>query len=57
VNPKPSKDRCINYKKSDDEAALFPFRHQGKNHWICAQYLPILIHKPPEADNKISHLV
>jgi len=57
MNPKPPEDCCINCKKSDEEAALLPFRHHGKNHWICAQCLPILIHKPRELENKFSRLV
>jgi len=57
MKPKPQGDHCINCQKNDDQAALIYFRHQGKDHWICAQCLPILIHKPQKMGDKITRLV
>jgi hypothetical protein len=38
--------QCIHCERSDDQAPLLNFIFRGETHWICAQCLPILIHKP-----------
>ena len=57
MKPKRKHDYCIRCQKNDDQAALIYFRQQGKDQWICAQCLPVLIHKPQEIGDKITRLV
>jgi MinD superfamily P-loop ATPase len=36
--------RCFRCGNSEDDAVLFPVRHQGRSLWACAHCLPALIH-------------
>lgn len=38
------KQTCFGCGSSEDDAVLFPCRHQGKSLWACARCLPRLIH-------------
>ena len=38
------KQTCFSCGNSEDEAVLFPCRHQGQSLWACARCLPRLIH-------------
>jgi hypothetical protein len=38
--------KCISCDRGENEAPLIAFHYQGGQYWICAQHLPILIHRP-----------
>ena len=35
---------CFRCGADEDQAVLFPCRHQGKSQWVCVRCLPPLIH-------------
>jgi len=35
---------CFRCGATEDEAVLFPCRHQGRSRWVCVRCLPPLIH-------------
>jgi len=37
-------EKCFRCGASEEEAVLFPCRHQGKSQWVCVHCLPPLIH-------------
>lgn len=39
---------CLACARSSDQVPLMPVLFQGRDQWICVQYLPILIHKPEQ---------
>jgi hypothetical protein len=39
-------ERCLNCKRTSDEIPLLHLRYTGREHWICPQCIPVLIHKP-----------
>lgn len=38
------KQTCRNCGRGEDQAVLFPARHQGESIWVCVKCLPQLIH-------------
>lgn len=40
------KSFCLRCKRSSDEVPLIPLNYKDEEYWICAQDLPLLIHKP-----------
>jgi len=44
---------CIYCERTGDEVPLVVLTYQGKNYWICAEHLPILIHKPAQLAEKL----
>jgi hypothetical protein len=38
--------RCLKCQRSSDEVPLLALKYQEREYWICAQDLPVLIHKP-----------
>lgn len=48
-----SNPACLNCGASEQERPLLPVRFQGKEFTICAQCLPILIHKPDQLREKL----
>lgn len=36
---------CLNCGQPETAVALIAVRHDGRQHWICAGCLPVLIHK------------
>jgi hypothetical protein len=45
--------RCLRCQRSSDEVPLIALNYQGQDYWICAQDLPILIHKPENLSNQL----
>ncbi len=41
-----SSERCLNCKRTSEQVPLIQLHYTGREHWICPQCLPILIHKP-----------
>ena len=39
------KKTCIVCNASSDEMPILTFEFKGKEHYICSQHIPILIHK------------
>ena len=37
-------EKCFSCGNTEDNAVLFPCRHQGRSQWACARCLPRLIH-------------
>lgn len=44
---------CLNCSKSDKETPLLHLTFRGESQCICAQCLPILIHKPQQLVEKL----
>lgn len=40
-------NHCLNCNTTDAEAPMVLFRFQGRELWICADCLPVMIHKRP----------
>ena len=47
---------CLYCQRSDEEVPLLNLRFKGSDAWICAQHLPILIHKPAQLADKLPGL-
>ena len=47
---------CIYCEKTADEVPLIQLAYKDKTAWICAQHLPILIHKPAQLADKLPGL-
>lgn len=43
-----AKGACIVCEADSDSTALIPFEFKGKSYHVCAQHLPVLIHKPEQ---------
>jgi hypothetical protein len=48
--------QCLYCQRSADEVPLLNLRYRGNDAWICAQHLPILIHKPAQLADKLPGL-
>ena len=48
-----SNSTCLNCGSSEIERPLITLKFQGKEHYICPQCLPILIHKPYQLAEKL----
>ena len=48
--------QCLYCLRSADEVPLLNLRYRGTDAWICAQHLPILIHKPAQLADKLPGL-
>ncbi len=46
--------QCLNCRTSDEAAPLVQWRYQGRNLWICADCLPLIIHKRHQLSDKLS---
>ena len=44
---------CLNCNRTEGEYPLLKLTYDGKELFICPQYLPILIHKPQNLVGKI----
>jgi hypothetical protein len=44
---------CIYCQRSSEQIPLIQLLYKGKEHWICPQHLPILIHKPGQLSEKL----
>jgi hypothetical protein len=44
---------CLYCDRTSDEVLLVALRYQEQDLWICAQHLPILIHKPEQLVGKL----
>ena len=42
----PMNEQCLVCERDANTVPLLVIWHQGKNHWICPEHLPLLIHKP-----------
>jgi hypothetical protein len=55
--------QCLNCERSSEQVPLLRLQYLQKEHWICPQCLPILIHKPERlpavagawTQNKVEH--
>jgi hypothetical protein len=47
---------CLYCQRSANEVPLLNLRYRGTETWICAQHLPILIHKPGQLADKLPGL-
>ena len=41
-----SLNQCVVCAQSSQDAPLIHFHFRGRDHWICTQHLPVLIHDP-----------
>ena len=48
--------KCLVCERTSDQTPLLILRYRDSDLWICAQHLPILIHKPNELADKLPHL-
>ena len=48
---------CLNCGKSEQEVPLLHLTFKGESKHICAQCLPILIHKPQQLADKLPGFV
>lgn len=39
-------EQCLNCNRTSEQIPLLRLKYTGKEHWICPQCLPTLIHKP-----------
>jgi hypothetical protein len=44
----------ISWYQSDQNIPWLPFRHQGKQFWICTHHPPIPIHKRTQLADKLT---
>lgn len=44
---------CIVCEQTQDQTPLIPLQYQGGELFICAQHLPVLIHKPEQLSDKL----
>jgi len=44
---------CIHCGRDDSQVPVLLFYYQGKEHNICTEHLPVLIHKPKELTGKL----
>jgi hypothetical protein len=44
---------CLRCHRSSSEVPLLTLIYQGREYWICAQDLPILIHKPSKLSEQL----
>ena len=44
---------CVYCNGSSDDMPVIPFEYKGEQKYICAQHLPILIHKPEQLAGKL----
>ncbi|MCI0475000.1 MAG: hypothetical protein L0Y55_02025 [Anaerolineales bacterium] len=56
-------ERCLNCERPSAQVPLIRLKYAAREHWICAQCFPLLIHKPERLTsvagawtaNKIDH--
>jgi hypothetical protein len=48
--------KCLVCERTTDDAPLLRLRFRHSDVWICAQHLPILIHRPHELADKLPGL-
>jgi hypothetical protein len=48
-----TKPVCLYCNISSDEAPLVTLKYQGKEYYVCATHLPILIHEPAKFAGKL----
>jgi hypothetical protein len=48
--------KCLICERTTNQAPLLRLRFRDSDVWICAQHLPILIHKPHELADKLPGL-
>jgi hypothetical protein len=39
-------ERCLSCERTGEEIPLLRLRYSRREHWICPQCLPVLIHQP-----------
>lgn len=44
----PEQPNCLVCERTEEQTPLIVLRYQGGYLYICAQHLPVLIHKPEE---------
>ena len=52
-----TQNQCLNCGKTDQQTPLLTLIFQGETKHICAQCLPILIHKPQQLTEKLPGFV
>lgn len=50
-----AKVQCVQCQRSEYEVPLIVLHFRGRQMWICAQCLPILIHNPNRLATKFPH--
>jgi hypothetical protein len=45
--------RCLRCQRSTNEVPLIALSYNGQEYWICAQDLPVLIHKPGKLSEQL----
>ena len=45
--------KCIECEKTSQQVPLLELHYQDKKYYVCAQHLPILIHKPDKLAGKL----
>ena len=49
----PSEAKCLYCERNKSQVPLVPVHFKEAELWICAQHLPLLIHKPAELAGKL----
>lgn len=49
----PPQPACLFCEQDSHTVPLLVFEYRGEQYWICPQDLPILIHKPEQAGDKL----
>lgn len=44
---------CLRCQRTANEVPLMSLNYKGQEYWICAQDLPILIHKPAKLSEQL----
>lgn len=48
-----SEQTCLNCGRNSNEAPLLRLEYRDKAYWLCAQCLPVMIHKPQSLTGKL----
>ena len=46
--------RCLACDQDSQATPLLALEYQGRQHWICPQHLPVLIHDPTRLAGKLA---
>ncbi|MBI3243208.1 MAG: hypothetical protein HYZ49_13040 [Chloroflexi bacterium] len=49
-------DHCLNCNTAEADIPLVQWQYQGRHLWICADCLPLMIHKRHQLAEKLSAL-
>lgn len=51
-----TENKCLNCDESEQNVPLVAARYSGENIWICANCMPVLIHKSDQLIGKLASI-